>query len=699
MKRLVVVLGFFMFIGSSRAQESDNLKHCGADEAQNKVFLEHPEIYEAYKLMEAQDLKKDQEDFKSGYRNARMSSGPVYKIPIVFHIVHNYGTENITDAQVIDAVRILNEDYRKLNADTSSVVAEFKSIVADAEVEFVLANTDPNGNCTRGIERIVSNKTYYGDDNTKFDPWPYTQYLNVWTCSSIGSGAAGYAYKPGTAPSTSLGSADGVLILADYVGSIGTGAYGTARALSHEIGHWLGLSHTWGNTNSPGVACGDDGISDTPVTKGWTVCNLSNNDVCNNGVVENLQNYMEYAYCQRMFTTGQVALMRTRLTQAPRMSLWSTSNLTSTGADITPPNNCAPQSDFKNTYKMVCAGSSVTFTDVSSGVPTSWNWSFPGGTPSTSTSSSPSIAYNTPGVYNVSLTASNSYGTGTTTTKTGYIIVNSTSAPVSAPFTEGFQTASSITAYSPNPWIVKSEDSYAWSQYPGAGSASSSSIRLQNYNATGGDIDEVISSSIDMTTVTSPTFSFDVAYTQKTTADNDRLRVYFSTDCGKTWSQRYSKSGATLNTTTGVKTTNFLPAASEWRKENIGITTYASATNLKVKFEFLSDKGNNIYIDNIMIGGVLPVNNYDPLAMLNLSVFPNPLEENSMISFNLNQKQKVNVNLIDVLGRTVVAVANDEFSSGEHQLKLNHASLKPGVYFVSVKVGEKQTAFQKVLIQ
>ena len=120
----------------------------------------------------------------------------------------------------------------------------------------------------------------------------------------MAAGLAGYAYKPGVVDGF-LYPLDGIIILSNYIGSIGTSSYTTSRALTHEIGHYLSLSHLWGDTNSPGAACGDDGILDTPETMGWTTCQLTNNDVCVPGTPENVQNYMEYAYCQRMFTFGQ----------------------------------------------------------------------------------------------------------------------------------------------------------------------------------------------------------------------------------------------------------------------------------------------------------------------------------------------------------------------------------------------------------
>ena len=293
---------------SGYAQHQDHgYFQCGTDQQQAKAFAENPQLKADWEAREAQEILRDQQDFANNYgRNERNSvsvqSPPTYIIPVVFHVIHDYGTENISDAQILDQMRILNEDFRKLNADTASIVSQFVGIADDSEIEFRLANIDPNGNCTNGIDRIASMETYVGDDGSKLNSWPRNRYLNVWVVRTISSGAAGYAYLPGGAPTAAV---DGIIILSTYVGSIGTGNPTTARALTHEIGHFLNLQHTWGSTNNPNVACGNDGVSDTPVTKGWTSCNLTSNAICTANVQENVQNFMDYSYCYRMFTAGQ----------------------------------------------------------------------------------------------------------------------------------------------------------------------------------------------------------------------------------------------------------------------------------------------------------------------------------------------------------------------------------------------------------
>ena len=155
------------------------------------------------------------EGFSEGARST-------YTIPVVFHIIHLFGAENISDAQVFDAMRILNEDFNKQNPDWDNVVSQFLPLVANIDIEFKLARKDPNGNCTKGITRTVSALTNAGDQSMKnLIQWPRNKYLNVWVAASA-DGAAGYTLTPGGA--AVFAAADGIVMQHTYVGSIGTGS-------------------------------------------------------------------------------------------------------------------------------------------------------------------------------------------------------------------------------------------------------------------------------------------------------------------------------------------------------------------------------------------------------------------------------------------------------------------------------------------
>jgi hypothetical protein len=332
-KLLLSALTFFGACSATFAQVK-----CGTTQAMKDLFAKDPKAAEECRLL----WENNKYTEKDG-----VDSTTVYRIPIVFHIIHQYGPENISDAQVLDQMRILNEDFRKLNADTADIVPEFVPFAWDSKIEFYLAKLDPQGNCTNGIEHLFSNTSNGGDDYSKLNQWNRTKYLNVWVTNTIGSaGVAGYAYYP-DATGGGFFFADGIIILNDYIGSIGTSNAFRSRALTHEIGHYLSLAHTWGNTNDPDVACGDDGVQDTPLTEGSETCVLNRNS-CEDepgpgspfttDVIDNVQNYMEYSYCSMMYTKGQTQRMRLALNSEAggRSNLWSAENLVATGTNVEP---------------------------------------------------------------------------------------------------------------------------------------------------------------------------------------------------------------------------------------------------------------------------------------------------------------------------------------------------------------------------
>ncbi|MCX8081185.1 MAG: M43 family zinc metalloprotease, partial [Bacteroidia bacterium] len=313
---IVLLLNAFVF--------AQNIKKCATAEMMEKWFSENPDKKAAFLEQRRLNLERSQDP---SFAQNQKTSATVYTIPVVFHILHVGGSENISNAQVMDAVNIMTRDFRKKNPDTVAIQTVFKNLAADVQIEFVLATKDPNGNCTNGIIRHYDPKTlaWNGDPNDYIYTWPPHKYLNIYVVKNITFNAAGYTFYPGTVGP----SMDVIVVLSNYVGSIGTSIPFNSRVLTHEVGHWLDLEHVWGNTNNPGVSCGDDGIFDTPVTKGWNNCNLNSNDVCTPGIKENVENYMEYAYCSKMFTTGQANHMKSIIQNnvGNRLNLVTATNL------------------------------------------------------------------------------------------------------------------------------------------------------------------------------------------------------------------------------------------------------------------------------------------------------------------------------------------------------------------------------------
>lgn len=253
---------------------------------------------------------------------------PVIRIPVVIHVLYNNAAQNISDAQIKSGLDALNRDFRRKNADSVNTPARFKALAADVEIEFVLATADARGRGTTGIVRKQTNVTEWKmDDNIKYsgkggdDAWDSDSYLNIW----IGNmrSLLGYASAPG-----STKDKDGVVISTNAFGTLNMGGpYNMGRTVVHEVGHWLGLRHIWGDKY-----CGDDAVADTPPQGNFTTgCPTGFRTSCSNGSTGDMyMNYMDFTddACMNLFTEGQKARMRALFENGgPRASLKSSRGL------------------------------------------------------------------------------------------------------------------------------------------------------------------------------------------------------------------------------------------------------------------------------------------------------------------------------------------------------------------------------------
>ncbi len=887
-------------INTAKAQDP-NIP-CGTDQKNEEMMLQHPELRQAYidyvnSLTQATNQK--------GTRSTTL-----YTIPIVFHIIHINGTENVSDASVIAQVNRLNTDFAKLNTDFTSNPPYFQSIGGDALIQFKLAKLDPNGNCTNGIERIYSHKTLNAGERSKLNQWPRDKYFNVWVINTleVDPGTVGLVLAYATFPSSvnTFGfPSDGVIMRSDQVN-------GTSRTLTHEVGHWLGLEHTWGNTQVATV-CGDDNVNDTPITKGhfstcpaydffcdntvltstyafsgvttgsgttdptsapyvadssmtfssFTATGVSSNSSSANmfnysdwgtgaangetvyasltgaintgkyyqftvtpnpnvamsltsltfgfqrdstgvrtyavrsnvggsyltnlpssisptnpnlsvqtgnvffcnfdttisitgsrvtlsgagftgtsspitfriygfnaedtiggfsidnvvltgtfGDAENITNYMDYSSCTYMFTAGQIARMRASAESpiAQRSNLLITSNLIATGTDggTYPP--CTPTSDFYADDYMICPGANIAFTpnvlNLSVGTTATYVWSFPGGTPATSTSASPTIVYNTPGGYDVTLTVTGSGGAGSTTvTKNNFIYVSDNFAQVPGTFSEGFENPTSFYSL----WNVNDLDmnSRTWWINNTAAYTGSRSIVMNAYYNYRDDVDQLISPSYNLSFMSSIVLSFRCAAATKATNAVDildKLIVYSSNDCGATWNPRTPTFLGTGTANASLINNSYHPeefvptSASQWAYHTVSVPgTFASA-NTRFKFEYTSGNySNSIYIDDINITAVLGVDE-NALDAATVSIFPNPTNNAATVSYHLNTKGDVRIELVDVLGKKIMQVNNSNQAEGDYSIQISkhELNLVGGIYFVKFTIDN--TSITKKLI-
>lgn len=727
-KQLFTILGITALVAGSIAQtEKPKKMPCGTFDAMEEGFKADPALKAKYEASQAQ-FEIEYQKALSGMATSKVAA-TVYTVPIVFHIM---GPQSITDQVFIDFIANVNNDYAKLSNDTGSVSSLYKSLHKDVEIRFALAKRDPVGNCTNGIIRHNSASTYWSQTSPNYlysgtgtNRWPTNKYLNVYIAECIssatyscpsGGGAylGGYTYLPGGTPYTSNGNmGDAIVYLKSLLGQIDPK---DSRTLSHEIGHWLNLSHTFGTTNNPGAyPCGDpalnDFVGDTPETQGdFGGCPSSaGTNACDVSTNKNVENIMDYADCPKMFTQGQITRMRTAITSGigGRNNLWTAANYLATGLDGS--YTCTPVADFRaNKVNNCFAGNTFTYTSMSQVGPSgNVSWTFEGGTPATSTSSLQVVSYATPGTYSVSLTATNTTGTNTMN-KISYINVVDGSNGLSAPSLSDFEGAtlpSSITVTNSNGGSV------TWIQNTATGgNTTAKSIFINNASVigTGGHLDVFQTPIYDFSTTSGVSLSYYYAYAKRLATQADTFRIQYSLDCGGTWSNVIGvpTTAAMATASGGTTTTAFVPTSAQWVAKTI-VSTLLTAVNNKpsviFRFYFKSDivvgRSNNIYIDQINIMGNITTGITELEKSIDLVIYPNPTPSSSTLEFTILNDQKAKISIVDIMGRVLEENMKTPDTAGHVNYTINqNGTLASGVYIVNIEVNNQRIS-KKLIIE
>ncbi len=702
MKSFLLSVTFILLSASLNAQEQD----CGTDEYMQEKYMADPSL----KAQIQEYMLRRSLNPTSTLGGDRAANGI---IPCVVHILHDNGPGNLSMAQIESAIDMLNEDFGLMNPDLPDVrntaEAPFLPVAADIEITFELARIDPNGDCTNGVQRRYSpSAAYDANDNVKFwssgglDAWPCDEYMNIWVANTVtssgGSALNGYAQFP-------YGGCDntyGIVIRNGVFGNVGTGSGG--RTLSHEVGHCLGLFHTFqdgchtSNCNANG-----DYVCDTPPVDGpqWscvttqnTCTSVPSGDFYGFDAWDQFENLMSYSPCRMMLSQGQKNLMEYNLGDIWFLgNLTSTFNATQTGVDV-PGVACA--ADFFVDESIICAGNSVSFTDNSYHNITSWIWTFEGGVPATSTDQNPIVTYSAGGVYSVTLQVSD----GTLTAESifdDYIFVLADPGQA-LPYKEGFET---LTLFPDNQsFIVEDENADdAWELTTGVACFGNTCAWLNNYGNIDGTSDAFISGPIDLSGVDAAdpiVFDFVYAYKRRFSTNIEELRFYISKDCGETWALRKLIKGDELGPE--QLSSPYEPVSTaEWIQVNVtNINSPYYVSNFMFKFEFTNDFGNNIYIDNInlypesMTGlGHLDVNK-------EIAIYPNPTTDGFQIIIDVQNDSDYEITLIDNLGQSVRALYSADLSAGTNKLDFSLSGLPVGSYIIRIKSDFDQSSYRIV---
>lgn len=657
--------------------------------------------------------------------------GPVYQIPVVVHVVHQGEPvgegSNISLEQIEDQIRILNEDFRRQNADTTNTQELFRPLAADARIEFVLARQDPNGLPTNGVVRVVGTQNSYrisdGAELGALSQWNPENYLNIWT-TRISGGILGFAQlpisdQPGLEGASFNSLTDGVVI--DYLsfGSVGSlrERYNGGRTTTHEVGHYLGLRHIWGDGNCDV----DDFVEDTPLqANSYDFCPSGEAISC--GSPDMYDNYMDLTddACMNIFTEGQALRMRTVLENSPRRaSLLVSPGLTAPrpivddatiSRIVSPqPSECSaevtPEISVLNTGSNAIESLTValrlgrdlideTTFAVDLAPSTAQNVAF---TTLNQLDFQPGTAYEV-SFEVVGVNGNIDDNTTGNLQNVAFIIPQRDEVPLIG----DFQRAGNDTFFGKS--IIRNPDQQTtWERRatPLVSDPTNEALYMDFYDYADlqGEQDFFYSPTLDLRNIPAAVLSFRVAYAPYEDANfpvsQDGLLVGVSTDCGATIDAIiYEKFGPEL-ATQPPQDQVFIPTTEDdWREEIVSLNDYLGQPNVQLVFIGVNDHGNNLFLDDIEFF----VTEYDSLRPpeSSFSIEPNPIENNQVnVEFNLPSKDEVTVLIYSIRG---IQIGEYVFPNTLNQTySIDMGSSPSGVYVLRV-VGRAASGGKKFIL-
>ena len=666
----------------------------------NKV--PQPEAFEKW-----MQLRKQVQLQMNGMKRSQV--GP-YNIPVVVHIIHNgeplgIGT-NISDEQILSQINVLNKDFKRLNADANQTPGLFQPVAGSLDIQFVLARQDPNGAPTSGIVRKRGGKTSYvmADDATlkAQSYWPSENYFNIWVCNL--SNLLGYAQFPVSNLEgleefqNEIAATDGVVISYDAFGSIDDGnfnllaGFNKGRTLTHEAGHFFGLRHIWGDTNS--CTSTTDYVADTPKQNDETNgCPSHPQTSCT--TTKMFQNFMDYTDdpCMNIFTQGQVERMQVVLENSiRRVSLLNSIGLISPSGGVhnvalrsilSPhPVSCATNTALRIRFQNL-GSNDLTYLKVSYSIDTE-----------TSITSEHVLTPIAPFEYGelslpVTLNQGEQLLSVTLSLPNGApddnpsdnelskrIVINDFENEM--PIRERFETSFA------DQWTIVSPDTEsAWQTTP---TFYDQSLTFKAEDTQQTEASWLVGPVLDFSNLEESHLRFDWSY-HNNASQPVTLQLKYTADCGSTYQDLPGFS--LFETSTSSNPAN----ADDWDTKALSLEALLGFESVRLAFVASSFLGNPLFLDNIE----LYVGEASPKLPIEEIVAIYPKTEGGIkLTFNVEDKQTVIVSIFDMMGRTVIYGVEPNILNQTKSLELQ--TLQTGIYIVHMKVDNRYYS-QKVFIQ
>ncbi len=722
----LILIGFAFLVGfNTYAQKRCNTVEAERIRREKYKFLPSEIEFENWVTQRIKERKNKPVPFGT------TGTGEMTKIAVVVHVIYNEGEAygegaNITDEQIYSQIEVLNEDYQRKNADTINTQPEFLQRASRMNIEFVLARQTINGDPTTGITRDQGPKTSYNPLSiadrellSSISDWDPSIYLNIWV-TNLSNSYIGLAQFPDysfpgldSEPNRDNEATDGLVI--DYLafGSITKvpglnlmSAYNLGRTTTHEMGHFFGLKHVWGDNLTDCSV--DDYVADTPVSNkdysGQSTpidhVSCSSNDM--------FENFLYYTNDKGMnaFTLDQIIRMETIIDNAPRRA----SLYNSIGTEY--PDNLyfdLAINEIKSPGKVVCDEElnlvievknngtiPVTNFDVNYTIDNvDQAFSYTGDTIFTGETAEIPVEKSAiqNGNYKLTVTLGDIPDdiNGSNNSKTHAFIVDKQTDFI--PLREQFE----VSDLNATNWIsINDDDKIGWelTEAPLIGNQNTAAfMNFYNYEDRQ-QMDWLISPSLDFSGAYQASVTFKTSYA-KNQNFNDQIRLVASKNCGADFNEVlaiYSSSELANSNATDYWT----PAnQSDWSTHSIDLGAYAGISNVRLAFVAVNDYGNNLYLDDIEFYTTAE-ENLVRTAQNSFTIYPNPSNDGLFnLVFNTSGRQVVNVFIYDQLGKLI---SMKKYTNTLNQtFYYDFSGIRSGVYLISAK-GEDFVRTKKLLI-